>query len=93
LLERFGVFGLEECSFTSRASRYISGRVLFSFNKIHARYEIIRGNVKTTLYRGGLQVWLKAEDILNEQLWRFERRDTPARGIGRGSQITQRIGT
>jgi hypothetical protein len=79
--------------YITRISLYQWPCVLFSFNKIHARYEIIRGNVKTTLYRGGLQVWLKAEDILNEQLWRFERRDTPARGIGRGSQITQRIGT
>jgi hypothetical protein len=50
-------------------------------------------NVKTTLYRGSLQVWLKAEVMLNEQLRRFERRGTPARGIGRGSQITQRIET
>jgi hypothetical protein len=67
--------------------------VLFPFNKIHVRYEIICGNVKTTLHRGGLQVWLKAVDTLNGQLRRFERRGTPARGIGRGSQDTQRIET
>lgn len=51
---------------------FISVGVCFVFfNKIHVRYEIINGNVKTTLYRGGLEVWLKAEDVLNVQLWRF----------------------
>ena len=66
---------------------------LFSFNKIHIRYEIIWGNGKTILYKGGLQVWLITVDVLNKQLRKFERRDTLARSIGRGSQITQRIET
>jgi hypothetical protein len=88
------------CFWTGRIQVYVTSiplyqwlRVLFSFNKIKLRNEIICGNGEAALYGGGLQVWLKAEDILNEQLWRFERRGNPARGIRRGSQITQRIET
>jgi len=80
-----GIFaGTLWCFWTGRMQLYVTCIplyqwlcVLFSFNKTHLRNDIICGNVKAALYRGGLQVWLKAEDILNEQLRRFERRGTP----------------